>query len=121
MTEGELEAPPKTRQQARHLRKTMTRPEVVLWLSLKGRRLEGLKFRRQHPLGSYILDFYCHAGRLCVEVDGEGHSFGARPLKDQFRDAWLDSVGVRTLRIGASTILADADVALRMILGAVGK
>lgn len=99
----------------------MTRPEVVLWLSLKGRSLEGLKFRRQHPLGPYILDFYCHTAKLCVEVDGEGHSFGARPLRDQFRDAWLESVGVRTLRIGASTILEDADIALRMILAVARK
>ncbi len=97
----------------------MTRPEVVLWISLKGGRLEGLKFRRQHPLGPYILDFYCHAARLCVEVDGEGHSFGNRPQKDQFRDAWLESVGVRTLRVSAATVLEDADVALRMILATV--
>jgi very-short-patch-repair endonuclease len=96
----------------------MTRPEVVLWISLKGRNLDGLKFRRQHPLGPYILDFYCHAAKLCVEVDGGGHSFGRQPLRDQLRDAWLESVGVRTLRISAATILEDADVALRTILAA---
>ena len=116
-----MEAPLKTRQQARHLRKTMTRPEVVLWINLKGRGLDGFKFRRQHPLGPYILDFYCCAEKLCVEVDGEGHSFGNRPQKDQFRDAWLQSVGVRTLRISAATILDDADVALRTILAAIRK
>jgi very-short-patch-repair endonuclease len=116
-----MEAPLKTRQQAKHLRKTMTRPEVVLWINLKGRGLEGLKFRRQHPLGPYILDFYCCAARLCVEVDGAGHGFGNRPRKDQFRDAWLKSVGVRTLRLSAATILDDADVALRMILAAAGR
>ena len=97
----------------------MTRPEVVLWINLKGRRLDGFKFRRQHPMGAYILDLYCHTARLCVEVDGGGHSFGNRPLKDQFRDAWLKSVGVRTLRISAATVLEDADAALRMIAAAI--
>jgi len=95
----------------------MTRPEVILWLSIKGRQLDGLHFRRQHPIGPYVLDFYCHAAALCVEVDGDSHSMGERPERDGRRDAWLAARGIRTLRLDAHTILEDADAALRTIQG----
>ena len=55
---------------ARGLRKALTLPELVLWDELRGSRLAGFRFRRQHPLGPFILDFYCPAARLAVEVDG---------------------------------------------------
>ena len=99
----------------------MTRPEVVLWLSLRGRKLNGLHFRRQHPIGPYVLDFYCHAARLCLEVDGAGHAADDRSLRDQVRDAWLEKAGIRTLRLRAGLILEDMGAALRMIEGAVRR
>jgi len=96
----------------------MTRPELILWLSIKGRKVDGLHFRRQHPIGPYVLDFYCHAAALCVEVDGESHSMGDRPERDERRDAWLAARGIRTLRIDAHTIFEDADAAWRTIRSA---
>jgi very-short-patch-repair endonuclease len=92
----------------------MSPPEARLWTALRGCRLEGLKFRRQHPFGPYVLDFYCPAARLAVEIDGWGHNTGGRPQKDERRDAWLVEQGVRTLRLPA-TAVKDLDGALRMI------
>jgi very-short-patch-repair endonuclease len=97
----------------------MSLPEVLLWMRLKGRRLEGLHFRRQHPVGRYILDFFCDAAKLCVEVDGYSHGTENRPERDEARDAWLLACGVRTLRLSAQLVLSDMDAALRTILGAI--
>ena len=66
--------PKKTVARARDLRRTMTLPEVLVWQHIRGRRLDGIRFRRQHPIGPYILDFFCEDARLAVEVDGESHS-----------------------------------------------
>jgi very-short-patch-repair endonuclease len=110
-----MEAPPRTRRLARTLRREMSLPEVLLWRAIKGRKLDELHFRKQHPLGPYVLDFYCAAGKLCVEVDGATHSTGSRPLRDEFRDAWLAEQGVRTLRLSAELILQDVDDAVATI------
>jgi very-short-patch-repair endonuclease len=98
-------------------RRAMSLPEVLLWQALRGRKLLGLHFRRQHPIGPYILDFFCGAAMLCVEVDGQSHDFADRPVRDERRDAWLLSQGIRTVRISASTILSDVDDAVRTIVG----
>ena len=97
----------------------MTLPEVLLWGQLKGRKLHGLQFRRQHPVGRYVLDFYCEAARLCVEVDGQGHDAADRPSRDAERDDWLAEQGVRTLRLPAQLVLSDMDAAVRTVLAAV--
>jgi very-short-patch-repair endonuclease len=89
---------------ARRLRQAMTLPEVLLWRGLRGRGGEFV-WRRQHPFGPYILDFYCPAVRLAVEVDGAHHEFTIG--KDARRDAWLLEQGVSTYRIAASDVLAD--------------
>ncbi|MES2135812.1 MAG: endonuclease domain-containing protein [Pseudomonadota bacterium] len=108
-------ARPRTTGNARHLRRKMTLPEVILWHWLR-RRPEGLKFRRQHPTGVYVLDFYCSDARLAIEVDGESHSRGDRPMRDAARDQWFRTAGIATLRIPAAAILDDADVVLRWIV-----
>jgi very-short-patch-repair endonuclease len=64
---------------ARRLRREMTPPEVVLWERLRGRRLHDLHWRKQHPFGPYILDFFCSAAALCVEIDGIGLATWSRP------------------------------------------
>ena len=110
-----MEAPNRTRVFARDLRGKMTLPEVLLWKMLKGRRLDGLHFRRQHPLGRYVLDFYCDAAKLCVEIDGYSHGTGGHPERDERRDAWLRDQGVRTLRISASLVLEEVDDAVATI------
>ena len=112
------EDPPSIVDRARELRSSMSPPEVLLWTHLRGRALDGLKFRRQHPLGRYVLDFYCPAARLVVEVDGEGHLQGDQPQRDERRDAWLREQGLEVLRVRAADVMASvvdvADGILRM-------
>ncbi|MEP9360185.1 endonuclease domain-containing protein [Sphingomonas sp. KR3-1] len=110
----EVSGPPKTIQRAKRLRREMSLPEALLWRELR-KHPDGLKFRRQHPAGLYVLDFYCDAARLAIEVDGEAHGHGDRPARDAERDAWLTLRGVRTLRIPAADVLGDLDAVLRHI------
>jgi len=105
---------------ARRLRRQMSLPEVVLWHWLR-QRPSGLKFRRQHPTGPFVLDFFCNDARLAIEIDGEAHSRGDRPQRDGLRDAWLERAGIRTLRIAAADVLDDPDPVLRLILHEAGK
>ena len=81
---------------ARTLRQKMTYSERVLWASLRRREL-GFRFRRQVPVGPYILDFFCPAAMLCVETDGEQHQFSQ--ANDRKRDAYLLTLGIETFRI----------------------
>jgi very-short-patch-repair endonuclease len=100
---------------ARHLRKEMSLPEVLLWQALR-QRPAGLKFRPQHPAGPYVLDFYCASARLAIEVDGEAHNRGDRPARDDTRDRWLAREGVRVIRIPAGLILKDMAAAISYIV-----
>jgi very-short-patch-repair endonuclease len=100
---------------ARVLRKQMSTPEVALWLILR-ERPAGLKFRRQHPSGPYVADFYCHTARLVIEVDGDAHSYGNRPQRDVARDQWFTLRGLQVLRIAARDILTDCEAVVRMIV-----
>ncbi|MFW2831069.1 endonuclease domain-containing protein [Sphingomonas sp. ID0503] len=93
----------------------MTPPEIALWLALR-RNAHGLRFRRQHPAGRYVLDFYCAKAMLAVEVDGEAHSRGDRPERDEARDAWLAARGVLVVRYTATDVLANLDGVVRHIL-----
>jgi very-short-patch-repair endonuclease len=102
-----MRAPTLTFKRARALRRDMSLPEVVLWQELRGGRLSGLRFRRQHPIGPYILDFYCASARLAVEVDGAAHDFAERAQHDERRDAWLASRDIRVLRFTAEDVLKD--------------
>jgi ATP-dependent DNA helicase RecQ len=90
---------------ARDLRRDMSLPEVQLWQALRGEKLGGLKFRRQHPISPYVLDFYCAGARLAVEIDGDSHD--GRAAQDARRDAFLLEQGIRTLRIPARDVLND--------------
>jgi very-short-patch-repair endonuclease len=114
-----MQAPDRTRAFARALRREMTLPEVVLWQVLRGRRLQGLKFRRQHALGPFILDFYCDEARLAVEVDGALHADQGSGQYDAERDAYVARYGVRTLRLSATVVLKDMTSACEAILAAV--
>ena len=104
-----------TTNNARKLRRKMTLPEVILGHSLR-QRPDGMKFRRQHPTGPYVLDFFCSDARLAIEVDGEAHSRGDRPKRDADRDRWLKSAGIETLRIPAVEILKDANAVMSLVL-----
>jgi len=110
-----LHGPKKTQRFARQLRRHMTLPEILLWRALRTRPA-GLGFRRQHPAGTYVLDFFCPASRLAVEIDGETHGRGDRPERDAARDDWLGKQGVRVLRIPAQMVLSDLEAAIRHIV-----
>ena len=94
---------------ARSLRRAMTEPEAMLWSRLRRPIATEAVFRRQHPMGSYILDFYCSAAKLCVEIDGHGHGEPAQTAHDARRDAWLRLQGVEVHRIPASSVFEDVD------------
>jgi very-short-patch-repair endonuclease len=84
----------------------MTLPEVVLWDGLRQGRLGGLRFRRQHPMGFYILDFYCSSAHLAIEIDGAGHGHPDQARHDETRDRWLASQGIHVLRFAAADVLS---------------
>jgi very-short-patch-repair endonuclease len=93
---------------ARRLRREMTPPEARLWLALRGNRL-GVKFRRQHPIGRYVLDFYCAELKLAVEVDGRGHEHPDQTRHDRARTAWLSTEGVRVVRLAAEDVRTELE------------
>ncbi|WP_138140785.1 endonuclease domain-containing protein [Brevundimonas vancanneytii] len=101
---------------AARMRRTLTPPEARLWIQIKGGGLEGLKFRRQHPVGSYILDFYCPAARLAVEVDGAGHDDPEQIVHDARRTVWLKTQGIEVLRVRATDVRDHLDGVLAVIL-----
>jgi len=103
------------RYRAKHLRRAMTRAEVLLWRYLKAHHLDGLAFRRQAPMGPYIVDFVCHTAHLIVELDGETHDFDARQQHDAVRDAWLASRGYIILRFTNEQVLSNLEGVLTVI------
>ena len=112
-----LAGPPQTVAKARKLRRSMSVPEVILWTRLR-LRPDGFKFRRQHPAGAYVLDFFCNEARLAIEVDGISHDMGERPAVDATREQWLASQGVGVLRIAAADLSRNVDVVVQTIVDA---
>ncbi|MFM9852352.1 MAG: endonuclease domain-containing protein [Sphingomonadaceae bacterium] len=108
---------PETLKRARKQRREMYLPEVLLWIQLK-QHPGGLKFRKLHPCGEFVADFYCDSAKLVIEVDGISHDMGDQPEYDAARDAWFLSQGIRTLRIPAVHILKTMDDAIALILAA---
>jgi very-short-patch-repair endonuclease len=81
-----------------NLRRRLTPAEARLWTLLKNSQLDGRKFRRQHSVGLYVLDFYCSSEKLAVELDGEGHFHTARRIHDSKRRRYLENYGIRVIR-----------------------
>lgn len=108
---------PLTLRRARDLRAHMSLPEVLLWQAVRRKQYE-FRFRRQHPAGPYILDFFCAEAALAVEVDGCSHGTDDRPDHDKRRDDWLAKQGIRVLRLPAALVLSDMDAAVLTIEGA---
>ena len=100
---------------ARELRKNATDAEQLLWHLLRDRQVLDFKFRRQHPLGSYILDFYCHDTKLAIELDGGQHAEGAQLKHDEVRSAWLQAQGVTVLRFWNNEVLTNTEGVLETI------
>jgi very-short-patch-repair endonuclease len=90
---------------ARSLRRKMTEAERILWNELKDRKMNGLKFRRQHPIHYYIADFYCHEKKLIIEVDGGIHKDKAIREHDENRSAEFERLGIRVIRITNEQVL----------------
>jgi very-short-patch-repair endonuclease len=104
---------PAVKQAARKLREESTPSERMLWEALRGARLRGLKFRRQHPIDRFVLDFYCPESRLAVETDGAVHD--KLHTADEERQTILESMGIRFVRLPASLVEDDFDPALDRI------
>jgi len=84
----------------------MSLPEVLLWRVLRTRPM-GVKFRRQHPIGGFVLDFYCAQCRIGIEIDGIAHDAAGRPERDAARGAMLEALGVEIIRVPAAEVLKD--------------
>jgi very-short-patch-repair endonuclease len=97
------------RNPAKQLRSAMTRAETLLWRHLKAHRLAALGFRRQSPMGGYIVDFVAHSRKLIVEVDGESHDFESRLRHDSRRDEWFASRGYRVLRFTNDDVMKNLE------------
>jgi len=103
---------------ARKLRQDSTFPESLLWSHLRSGKLAGTKFRRQHPLPPYVLDFYCHAANLAIELDGLSHvSSGA---KDDRRTREIEAKGIRVIRFSNDDVLEHLEAVLLTIAKEVG-
>ena len=98
---------------ARNLRKRFTEAEKLLWRYLRARQLEGLKFRRQQPIGNYIVDFVCFEKGLVIEVDGGQHAIERE--KDKERDKWLKGQGLKILRFWNNEVLTNIGGVLEVI------
>jgi very-short-patch-repair endonuclease len=105
------------KQRARAMRREPIEAERMLWQALRDRRLQSLKFRRQAPVGPYIVDFLCVPHRLVVEVDGSQH---AESRRDEARDVWLMREGYRVLRVWNNEALAQKESVLATIAAACG-
>jgi very-short-patch-repair endonuclease len=106
------------RQFARALRKQATKAEDILWAQLRASRFHGAKFRRQVPFDRFVVDFYCHAAKLVVEVDGKQHEWFAD--YDAGRTEILERLGVRILRVTNAEVCDDLDSVLGRICEEMG-
>ena len=105
----------RTRNVARELRANETEGERVLWNALRSRRLLGRKFRRQVPIGPFVVDFYCAEEQLVVELDGSVHDNPAQAEVDADRQRVIESISIRFLRLSNDIVVSDLTGALRMI------
>jgi very-short-patch-repair endonuclease len=101
---------------ARSFRKEPTRSEAILWQALRGKKLDGVKFRRQQPIGPFVVDFFAPAHRLIVEVDGPIHA--AQQEADRQRQELLESLSLRFVRISAKLVENNLAQALEIIQNA---
>ena len=109
----------KDRSFQRELRTNQTDAEALLWRQLRARRLLGLKFRRQHDIGPYTVDFVCTDERLVIELDGGQHA--GREAYDAERTRFLESLGYRVLRFWNHEALAQTDAMLEALVAELGK
>lgn len=104
---------PTVRERARQLRSSLTPAEVVLWQHLRLHQLGGFKFRRQHPIGRFIVDFYCAEHKLAVELDGDSHA--QQVEYDAARTKWLEQHGYRIVRFSNQDVMNSVEAVVAEI------
>lgn len=109
-------APQSSFLKAQFLRKNETESEKILWGKLRNNQVKGYKFRRQHPIGLYIADFYCHKLKLIIEVDGEYHNLPEQIEKDKERTQILESNGLKVIRFNNHEIHENVDKIISEII-----
>jgi len=107
-----MRAPSRIVANAKRLRRKLTVPEARLWSRLRAR----LPGQRQHPIGPYVLDFYCPKAHLAIEIDGISHDMSNRPQHDEERDIWLKKHGITVMRIPAAELNRNIDDAADAIV-----
>jgi very-short-patch-repair endonuclease len=100
---------------ARSLKKVMTPSENLLWQNLRNRKVSNHKFRRQHPISKYIVDFYCNEAKLVIEVDGGIHFVNDNPEYDKFRTLQLEVIGLKVIRFRNEEVLKNMSKVLAEI------
>ncbi|KAB2881268.1 DUF559 domain-containing protein [bacterium] len=118
---GTLYNQPVQTEKRRDLRNHATRSEKLLWSHLKGKQLSGFKFRRQHGVGPYVLDFYCPEAKLAIEIDGASHDSDDAKTKDQRRQAFIEEFGVRFLRFKDTELFENPNKVLEKIKEELGS
>ncbi len=98
-----------------YLRRNMTKAEIILWSKLKGKQLNGLKFRRQYGINNYIVDFYCPELCLAIEIDGDVHCYDSRVTYDKKRQGEIEALGIRVLRYTNIDVIKSLDGVLNDI------
>ncbi|MBC7391167.1 MAG: endonuclease domain-containing protein [Opitutaceae bacterium] len=106
---------PKLKTRRTELRKALTPAEATLWKHLQNSQFEGKKFRRQHSVGNYILDFYCPSEKLAVELDGAGHFTEEGVEYDEKRTEFLKSIGIKVIRFENENVFKCLDHVLEEI------
>lgn len=100
---------------AHELRKAMTHAEELLWYHLKQKPC-GFKFRRQHPFGQYIFDFYCHKAKLVIEIDGSVHELEEVKANDEIRQKTIEDSGLRIVRFSNDRVMHDREAVVNEIM-----
>ncbi|CAN2534829.1 putative+protein [Methylocapsa aurea] len=100
---------------AREQRANAVNAEAMMWRALRGRRMNGFKFRRQAPIGRYIVDFICFEARLIVEIDGPSHNADLQHTRDASRDQWLEQQGFRIMRLSNDLVLGSPELATQRV------
>jgi very-short-patch-repair endonuclease len=109
------EAIGKLYQYGRELRKASTATEHLLWARLRNKKLNGLKFRRQHPLDKFVVDYYCHEKRLVIELDGGVHDVKRNKEYDEARTAMLSGLNIYVLRFKNEEVINNIEEVLKKI------
>jgi very-short-patch-repair endonuclease len=105
-----------SKKKRQYLRNNVTNAEKLLWSKLRGKRLSGLKFRRQCGIGNYIVDFYCPELKLAIEIDGDVHGYKAQRNKDMRKQEYLINLGIKLLRFTNGDITESMDGVLQHVL-----